>query len=90
MLKDSPWLCGGRCRSASSNPAGFDSSGVICECGAPAGQAPAGSVITWHGERADLTQGTTQLRPDAEGTHRPLSPNLKIRLETTVPKVAFK
>lgn len=28
-------MCGGRCRSASSNPAGFNSSGVISDCAAP-------------------------------------------------------
>lgn len=72
---------GGLCRSTSSLPAGFNFSGVVSDRRAPTGQAAAGSVITWHEERADMTRGMNQLRPDAAGTLRPLALNLKFRLE---------
>lgn len=41
----------------SQPPAAKVSGRVICDRSASTGQAAAGPLITWHGERADLTAG---------------------------------
>lgn len=83
-------MCGGRCRSTSFPPlpAAFVSGGVISDRSAPTGQAAAGSVITWRGERAGVTRGGTKLvGPDAAGTRRPLTPTIEIKSELQLVRI---
>lgn len=51
----------------------------------PKGQAPAGSVITRHVERADMTHGMNQLRPDLQ-----IRQNLQIRQKIPAHTVALE
>lgn len=69
-------------------PAAFVSGGVISDRSAPTGQAAAGSVITWHRERAGVTRGGMKLvGPDAAGTRRPLAPRIEIKLELQLVRI---
>lgn len=66
------------------SPQALTPAGLFLTARAPTGQAAAGSVITWHEERADMTRGMNQLRPDAAGALRPLALNIKARGYTRV------
>lgn len=71
-------------------PPALTPAGLFLTALPPKGQAPAGSVITRHGERADMTHGMNQLRPDLQGHTDLWQQNLQIRLKIPAHTVALE